>query len=113
MEKEGYAKGPIAPGGTLVRLFREYPNLCGDISAGSGYNALTRDPAFTYEFIAEFQDRLLLGLDHPDVELDFQHIEWLQQQRDEGHIRAEIVEKILWRNADQLIGLGLGEEGAV
>ena len=110
--KEGYTKGPIAPGGTLVRLFREYPNLCGDISAGSGFNALTRDPAFTYEFVDEFQDRLLLGLDHTDVELDFQHIEWLQQQRDAGHISAEIVEKILWRNADRLIGLGLSEEGA-
>jgi predicted TIM-barrel fold metal-dependent hydrolase len=107
--KEGYSDTPIAPGGTLVRLFRQYPNLCGDISAGSGYNALTRDPAFTYEFVDEFQDRLLLGLDHTDVELDFQHIEWLQQEQNEGHISAAIVDKILWRNADRLIGLGLAD----
>ena len=97
----------MAPGGTLVRLFRQYPNLNGDLSAGSGFNALTRDPAFTYEFVDEFQDRLLLGLDHTDVELDFQHIEWLTRARDDGHISGEALEKILWRNANRLIGLGL------
>lgn len=107
-DKEGYPTGPVAPGGTLVRLFRQYPNLNGDLSAGSGFNALTRDPAFTYQFVDEFQDRLLLGLDHTDVELDFQHIEWLTQARDDGHISGEALEKILWRNANRLIGLGLG-----
>ena len=99
----------MAPGGTILRLFRTYPNLCGDLSAGSGFNALTRDPAFTYEFLDEFQDRLMLGLDHTDAELDFQHIEWLRAQRDEGHITPEVCEKILWRNADRLIGLGIAE----
>ena len=108
-QKEGYPKTPITPGGTLIRLFRTYPNLCGDLSAGSGYNALTRDPAFTYEFLDEFQDRLMLGLDHTDVQLDFQHIEWLLAQRDEGHITDEVCEKILWRNADRIIGLGIAE----
>ncbi len=108
-QKEGYPKTPITPGGTLPRLFRTYPNLCGDLSAGSGFNALTRDPAFTYEFVDEFQDRLMLGLDHTDAELDFQHIEWLRAQRDEGHITDEACEKILWRNADRIIGLGIVE----
>ena len=108
-QKEGYPKTPITPGGTLIRLFRTYPNLCGDLSAGSGYNALTRDPAFTYEFLDEFQDRLMLGLDHTDAQLDFQHIEWLRAQRDEGHITDDICEKILWRNADRIIGLGIAE----
>ena len=108
-QKEGYPGGPVAPGGTVVRLLREYPNLNGDLSAGSGFNALTRDPAFTWEFLDEFQDRLLLGLDHTDVELDFQQIEWLTRARDDGHVSTEILEKILWRNADRLIGLGLEE----
>ena len=108
-QKEGYPKTPIAPGGTLIRLFRTYPNLYGDLSAGSGLNALTRDPAFTYEFLDEFQDRLMLGLDQTDAELDFQHIEWLRAQRDEGHITEEVCEKILWRNADRIIGLGIAE----
>jgi hypothetical protein len=106
-QKEGYPNTPIVAGGTLVRLFREYPNLCGDLSARSGFNALTRDPAFTYEFLDEFQDRLMLGLDHANVEQDFQHIEWLKAKCSEGHISAGTCEKILWRNADRLIGLGL------
>jgi len=106
-EKQGYPKGPVAPGGTLVRLLRQYPQLSGDVSAGSGFNALTRDPAFAYEFVDEFQDQLLLGLDHTDVSHDFQHIEWLTAARDEGHITAEVCEKILWKNANRLIGLGL------
>jgi uncharacterized protein len=105
--KNGYPKGPVKPGGALVRLLRTYPNLNGDLSAGSGFNALTRDPGFAYEFIDEFQDRLMLGLDHTDVTHDFQHIEWLSAARDEGHITSEILEKILWGNANRLIGLGL------
>jgi predicted TIM-barrel fold metal-dependent hydrolase len=51
----------------------------------------------------------MMGLDHTDVELDFQQIEWLKACRDEKHITAEICEKILWRNADRLIGLGLAD----
>ena len=105
--KEGYPKGPVVEGGTVVRLLREYPQLNGDISAGSGFNALTRDPEFSWPFIDEFQDRLLLGLDHTDVELDFKHIEWLTQARDDGNISADALEKILWKNANRLIGLGL------
>ena len=105
--KPTYPTTPVKPGGTLVRLFREYPNLCGDLSAGSGYNLLTRDPSFTYEFIDEFQDRLMMGLDHTDEEIDFQHIEWLKAQNADGHISDEILDKLLWRNADRLIGLGI------
>lgn len=103
--KEGYPKTPITPGGTLIRLFRNYPNLCGDLSAGSGFNALTRDPEFTFEFVDEFQDQLLGGLDHTDALLDFQHIEWLRTKRDEGRISHEICEKLFWQNADRIIGL--------
>lgn len=106
-EKNAYPKGPVKPGGTLVRLLRQYPNLHGDLSAGSGYNSLIRDPTFTYEFIDEFQDRLMMGLDHTDVSHDFQHIEWLKAAQAEGHISGEACEKILWKNADRLIGLGL------
>lgn len=106
-EKEGYPKTPIAEGGAIVRLLREYPNLYGDLSAGSGLNALTRDPDFTWGFIDEFQDRLLLGLDHTDVEHDFQQPEWLKAARDDGHISDDILEKIFWRNANGLLDLGL------
>lgn len=58
-----YPTGPVVPGGRVVELMRKYPNLCGDMSAGSGYNAITRDPEFGYAFIEEFQDRLFFGTD--------------------------------------------------
>ena len=106
-QKNGYPKGPVAAGGALIRLMRTYPNLCGDLSAGSGFNALTRDPEFTWEFLHEFQDRLMLGLDHIHVQQDSHHIEWLTAARDQGRISAVVLDKIFWRNANRLIGLGL------
>lgn len=104
-EKDGYPPGPVKPGGRLPELFRRYPNLHGDLSAGSGLNALRRDPAHAFVFIEEFQDRLLLGLDYCSVNNDMQHIEWLTAQRDAGNIRPEVCEKILWRNAARVLGL--------
>lgn len=55
--------GKVTPGGRVAELMRNYPNLCGDLSAGSGYNAVTRDPEFGYGFLEEFQDRLYYGTD--------------------------------------------------
>lgn len=61
-ERDGYPTGKVVPG-RLVELFRKYPNLCGDLSAGSGANAIMRDPDFGYSFLEEFQDRLFYGTD--------------------------------------------------
>jgi len=55
--------GKVVPGGRVVELMRKYPNLCGDLSAGSGCNAMLRDPEFAYSFMEEFQDRLYYGTD--------------------------------------------------
>ena len=106
--KCGYNKTPVKPGGTLQRLFRKYPNLYGDMSAGSGFNALTRDPGHAYEFIDEFQDRLLLGLDYCSTRNNMQHVEWLTEQRDAKKISSKAYEKIMWRNLNRAINLGLG-----
>ena len=61
--RNGYPTGPVAPGGRLPELLRRYPNLCCDLSAGSGCNAITRDPDFGYAFLEEFQDRCYFGTD--------------------------------------------------
>lgn len=111
-DKNAYPKGPVAPGGTLPRLFRKYPGLNGDISAGSGFNALNRDPGFGLEFMNEFQDRLLLGLDFCSPTNDPQQVQWLTRLRDEGQLPLEVFEKIMWRNADRLLGLGLAATGS-
>ncbi len=68
-DKEPYPKGPVVPGGSVVRLLHQYENLNADLSAGSAYNALSRDPAFGRDFMLEFQDRLLFGRDYFDDRL--------------------------------------------
>ncbi len=61
-----YPKGPVTPGGLTDRYLTDYPNIYGDLSAGSGLNALTRDEAFTTDFLTRHQDRLLFGSDCSD-----------------------------------------------
>lgn len=61
--KEIYPRGPLVPGGDLMRMMRAYPNLHADTSGESGWNALNRDHAFAREFLLEFQDRILYGRD--------------------------------------------------
>ena len=60
-----YPKGPVKPGGAIVRLLEQYPNLYADLSAGSAYNALTRDPdpAFAGGFLTRFRKKLFFGTD--------------------------------------------------
>jgi predicted TIM-barrel fold metal-dependent hydrolase len=65
--KEPYPKGPLLPGGELVRMMRAHPNLHADTSGESGWNALNRDHAFAREFLIEFQDRILYGRDMFDT----------------------------------------------
>ncbi|MCA9003236.1 MAG: amidohydrolase family protein, partial [Planctomycetes bacterium] len=61
---QSYPKGPVAEGGALDRLMDAYPNLYGDLSAGSGANALARDLDFGRAFVKRRADRLLWGTDY-------------------------------------------------
>ena len=62
--RAGNPKGPVVPGGRVIELMRNYPNMYADLSAGSGENAVMRDPAFGYRFLEEFQDKLFFGVDY-------------------------------------------------
>jgi len=62
-----YPKGPITPGGLTDRYLSDYPNMYGDLSAGSGLNALTRDESFTPAFLQRHQDKLIFGSDCSDL----------------------------------------------
>jgi hypothetical protein len=62
-----YPKGKVTPGGLTDRLLSDYPNMFGDLSAGSGLNALTRDPDHTRAFLERHQNKLLFGSDCEDV----------------------------------------------
>lgn len=64
-----YPSYPVEKEGIIPQLFRRYPNLYGDLSAKSGFNAISRDPEYGIKFLNEFQDRLFFGTDicYPDT----------------------------------------------
>ena len=63
-----YPKGPVTPGGLTDRYLSDYPNMYGDLAAGSGLNALTRDEDFTRDFLTRHRNKLLFGSDCDDRE---------------------------------------------
>jgi predicted TIM-barrel fold metal-dependent hydrolase len=58
-----YPTGPIARGGLTDKWLGDYPNLFGDMSANSCNNAMSRDAAFTADFLTRHQDKLIFGSD--------------------------------------------------
>jgi hypothetical protein len=87
---------------------RKYPNLHGDLSAGSGCNALMRDREYAAKFMTEFQDQLYFGTDICSTRnFDFarNYISFLLEMRDNGEITAEVFEKIARGNARKLFGI--------
>ncbi|HEX4947183.1 MAG TPA: amidohydrolase family protein [Blastocatellia bacterium] len=62
-----YPKTKVTAGGWSDRWMRDYPNMFGDLSAGSGLNALQRDEDHAREFLKRHQDKLLYGSDCNDT----------------------------------------------
>ncbi|MEO8075256.1 MAG: amidohydrolase family protein [Acidobacteriota bacterium] len=61
-----YPKGPVTRGGLTERYLSDHANMYGDLSAGSGLGALTRDEEFTRGFLDRHQDKLIYGSDCSD-----------------------------------------------
>ncbi len=101
----GYPKGEVTTGGSLVRLMREYENLYGDLSAGSGENSLLRDADFAYRFIEEMQDKLLFGTDIGSVGTQRRLSFWLDESYLNGCISENAYRKICRENAERLLKL--------
>ncbi len=78
--KGGYPTGPITPGGAVDRLMTQYPNMWADISAGSGYNALTRDKDFTPGFLQRHWQKLLFATDFMYAGHPLPQVEWLRHE---------------------------------
>lgn len=104
-ERTTYPKGPVKPG-RLVELMRTYPNLLGDLSAGSGFGAISRDREFGYGFMEEFQERLFWGTDIANVPQDLPIVDYFRKLEEDKLISEEALDKITWRNASRLLGLG-------
>ena len=104
-DRGGYPTGKVIPG-RVVELMRKYPNLYGDISAGSGANAMIRDPEFSYGFLEEFQDRILFGLDicaPQDSGIRVQQGAFLDEAMLAGKISYAVYEKVCRGNALALL----------
>jgi len=62
----GYPKGPVKPGGLTDRYLSDHANFYGDLSAGSGLNALVRDEQHARGFLDRHQNKLMFGSDCAD-----------------------------------------------
>jgi uncharacterized protein len=100
-----YPKGPVTPGGITDRLLSEYSNIYGDLSAGSGLNALLRDEDHARDFLKRHQDKLLYGSDCNDKVGAGKACSGSQQLATVRRLApdAQAVRKMLYENAARLL----------
>ena len=102
----------MTEGGRIPELMRRYPNIYGDLSAGSGHNAVSRDPAFGCAFLDEFQDRLCFGTDvcapHNRNDVLIYLKRFLDDGLAAGRLSRQAFDKITRGNAERLLKLGSG-----
>ncbi len=105
-DRLGYPQGEVEEG-TIPRLLRKYPNLYGDLSAGSGCNALMRDRTYAVKFLTEFQDRLFFGTDicQPTMPTLRPLAEFLRELHDTREISETIFRKVARENAIRELNL--------
>lgn len=96
---DDYPKGNVAPDGAIDRLMDKYPNIYGDLSAGSGSNAISRDTAFGREFMIRRQDRLMFGTDYLQPGQEVPQFEVF----DGLNLPADVQKKIFRGNAERII----------
>ncbi|MBT3381702.1 MAG: amidohydrolase family protein [Lentisphaerae bacterium] len=104
-DREDYPEALIRKEGRLWTLLKQYPNLYGDLSAGSGYNAISRDPETGYRFLQTFNRKLFYGTDRflspkdpPPAILTF-----LKDARRTGRITRRAYENIMFRNVSRVV----------
>ena len=100
-ELGGYPKKPVAPGGAVDRLMEQYPNLYGDLSAGSGAGALARDAKFGRQFLIRRADKLLFGTDYLAPGQEVPQFELMKQM----DLPPEVHAKVARENAIRLLRL--------
>ncbi len=102
-----YPSGKVTRGGLTDQLLSNYPNMYGDLSAGSGLNALTRDEEHTREFFIRHQDKLLYGSDCADSAGHGPECQGAQTIKAIRRLSEskEIERKLLFENAKKLFRL--------
>ena len=105
LDRSGYPNYPIEEEGVVPQFFRRYENVYGDLSAGSGCNALKRDQDYAVQFLNEFQDRLLFGTDICAPDTPTPLVDFLFELRSDGRITEEVFQKVARENAIKLLDL--------
>lgn len=104
-DRLGYPKGEITQEGRVPQLMRKYGNLYGDLSAGSGFNALSRDRKYAVQFLNEFADRLFFGTDICAPETPAWLVDFLLDLRKTGEISETVFQKVASKNAIRILSL--------
>jgi predicted TIM-barrel fold metal-dependent hydrolase len=102
-----YPKGKVTPGGLTDRYLNDYPNMYGDLSAGSGLNAFTRDEDHARAFIQRHQDKLMFGSDCNDLDGKGSKCSGAQMIAAVRRLAPskDIERKLLYRNAKKMFRL--------
>jgi predicted TIM-barrel fold metal-dependent hydrolase len=100
-----YPKTNVTRGGITDRLLSDYPNIYGDLSAGSGLNALLRDEDHAVEFLRRHQDKLMYGSDCNDLIGEGEKCSGSQQLATLRRLATDkkIRQKILYVNASRVL----------
>lgn len=105
---EAYPKGSIEPGGLIEKILDRFDNVYADISATSGYNALSRDKGYARIFLEKYGSKILFGTDFPCIDIyggqygvDRLHLELLESL----DLSDRVMRNILYRNAERVLKL--------
>lgn len=105
-QREEYPQGKVTKG-RLWDLMEKYQNLYCDLSAGSGANAMMRDPENAAEFLETFAERTMYGCDFCGESYDY-HLEFdafLKDMVNSGKLFETTYRKIVRENAIRLFRL--------
>lgn len=103
-----YPEGKVTEG-RLAELLRQYKNLYCDLSAGSGANAMMRDPEYAAKFLTEFADQVMYGCDICYVGNTHQYrlSAFLERLVEDGKLSEENYYKIVRGNAIRVLKLDM------
>lgn len=104
-DRGGYPHYSFDVEGVVPKLLRRYDNMLGDLSAGSGFNALARNRDYAISFLNEFQDKLLFGTDICAPDQNLPMAGFLIELKNEGAISEDVFKKISRKNAIRLLDL--------
>lgn len=102
-----YPKTKVTPGGITDELLTHFPNMYGDLSAGSGLNAMLRDEEHAAAFLDRHQNKLMFGSDCNDHAANTDACSGGKQLKTIRRLspNAKATHKILYANAVRVIGL--------